>query len=227
MSGEKILIIEDDNDINCLVCETLNKAGYECTQAFSGTEGLMYSKNGGFSLIFLDLMLPGMNGEQVLSEIKKSGDIPVIVMSAKDSIDTKIGMLDAGADDYITKPFDIKELVARAGALLRRFSKNSREISNTMAYKEMTLDRSGLCVSVKGTVLDLTKHEYKILELFLLNPDKVFSKQEIYDYAWEDFYIGEDKTINVHISNIRKKLKALTDTEYIDTVWGVGFKLKR
>lgn len=227
MSGEKILIIEDDNDINCLVCETLSKAGYCCTQAFSGTEGLLYSKSGGFSLIFLDLMLPGMNGEQVLAEIKKNGDIPVIVMSAKDSIDTKIGLLDAGADDYITKPFDIKELVARAGALLRRFSKNNPEKSNAVNYKEMTLDRNGLCVSVNGTVLDLTKHEYKIIELLMLNPDKVFSKQEIYDYAWEDFYIGEDKTINVHISNIRKKLKMLTDTEYIDTVWGVGFRLKK
>lgn len=224
---QEILIIEDNNDINNLVYEALTKAGYTCTQAFSGTEGLLQLKNGNFSLVFLDLMLPGMNGERVLPEIKKSFDIPVIVMSAKDSIETKINLLDSGADDYITKPFDIKELIARAGVLLRRFSHGSSDKANIIKYKELELDQKGVSIKLNNTPLELTKHEYKILELFLLNPDKVFSKQEIYDYAWEDFYIGEDKTINVHISNIRKKLKAFSETEYIDTVWGIGFKLKR
>lgn len=227
MQKTSILIIEDNTDINNLVCEALTKAGYSCTQAFSGTEGLLLMKNESFSLVFLDLMLPGMEGEKVLPQLKAQWDIPVIVMSAKDSIDTKIELLDAGADDYITKPFDIKELVARAGALLRRFSKNTQDRNDAVTYNGLELDREGLSVKVNDTALEFTKHEYKILELLLLNPDKVFSKQEIYDYAWEDFYIGEDKTINVHISNIRKKLKAVTDTEYIDTVWGVGFRLKK
>lgn len=227
MQNSTILIIEDNTDINNLVCEALTKAGYSCAQAFSGTEGLLLLKNESFSLVFLDLMLPGMDGENVLPLIKKQWDIPVIVMSAKDSIDTKINLLDAGADDYITKPFDIKELIARTGVLLRRFSKSQQDESSPISYKEAALDREGLTIKVNGTALELTRHEYKILELLLLNPDKVFSKQEIYDYAWDDFYIGEDKTINVHISNIRKKLKALTDTEYIDTVWGVGFRLKK
>ncbi len=226
MNNKKILIIEDDTDINNLVCETLNKAGYNCTQAFSGTEGLLHIKNKDFSLIFLDLMLPGMKGENVLSEIKKEMDIPVIIMSAKDGIDTKIELLNSGADDYITKPFDINELVARAGALLRRYSGAAAK-SGVIKHKEAELNRSSLTVTVSGNELDLTKHEYKILELLMSNPDKVFSKQEIYDYAWEDFYIGEDKTINVHISNLRKKLKSFSDTEYIETVWGVGFRLKK
>ena len=224
---QEILIIEDNSDINNLVYEALTKAGYTCTQAFSGTEGLLQLKNGNFSLVFLDLMLPGMNGENVLPEIKKDFDIPVIVMSAKDEIETKITLLDAGADDYITKPFDIKELIARAGVLLRRFSRNTSDKDMAVRYKELELDRNGLTIKLNDTFLELTKHEYKILELLLLNPDKVFSKQEIYDYAWDDFYIGEDKTINVHISNIRKKLKVFSETEYIDTVWGIGFKLKR
>ncbi|MBQ8903135.1 MAG: response regulator transcription factor [Oscillospiraceae bacterium] len=227
MQKTSILIIEDNTDINNLVCEALTKAGYSCTQAFSGTEGLLLMKNESFSLVFLDLMLPGMEGEKVLPQLKAQWDIPVIVMSAKDSIDTKIELLDAGADDYITKPFDIKELVARAGALLRRFSKNTQDRNDAVTYNGLELDREGLSVKVNDTALEFTKHEYKILELLLLNPDKVLSKQEIYDYAWEDFYIGEDKTINVHIRNIRKKLKAVTDTEYIDTVWGVGFRLKK
>lgn len=224
---QEILVIEDNNDINNLVCEALTKAGYTCTQAFSGTEGLLQLRGGSFSLVFLDLMLPGMNGESVLPEIKKNYDIPVIVMSAKDSIDTKINLLDSGADDYITKPFDIKELIARAGVLLRRYSHSSADKVSIIKYKELELDQKGVSVKLNNMPLELTKHEYKILELFLLNPDKVFSKQEIYDYAWEDFYIGEDKTINVHISNIRKKLKSFSETEYIDTVWGIGFKLKK
>ena len=190
MQKTSILIIEDNTDINNLVCEALTKAGYSCTQAFSGTEGLLLMKNESFSLVFLDLMLPGMEGEKVLPQLKAQWDIPVIVMSAKDSIDTKIELLDAGADDYITKPFDIKELVARAGALLRRFSKNTQDRNDAVTYNGLELDREGLSVKVNDTALEFTKHEYKILELLLLNPDKVFSKQEIYDYAWEDFYIG-------------------------------------
>ncbi len=222
-----ILIIEDDNDINNLVAEALTKAGYICTQAFSGTEGMLYFKQGSFSLVFLDLMLPGMNGENVLSEIKAVRDIPVIVMSARDGIDTKINLLNSGADDYITKPFDIKELVARTGVLLRRFSCTSQAANNILRYNGLELNRTALSVSINNNTIELTKHEFKILELLMLNPSKVFSKQEIYDYAWDDIYIGEDKTVNVHISNIRKKLKAFSEEEFIDTVWGVGFRFKQ
>lgn len=227
MNNVKILIIEDDNDINNLVCETLSKEGYSCTQAFSGTEGLLYAKSGDFSLVFLDLMLPGMKGEDVLCDIKKEQDLPVIVMSAKDGIDTKIELLNSGADDYITKPFDINELVARAGALLRRYSGAGAVKNDILRHKDAELNRTSLTVTISGNALDLTKHEYKILELLMSNPDKVFSKQEIYDYAWDDFYIGEDKTINVHISNLRRKIKSYSENEYIETVWGVGFRLKK
>ena len=223
----KILIVEDDNDINALVKETLNQAGHNCIQAYSGTEGLLYAKSEEFSLALLDLMLPGMSGEELLKEIKKIKDIPVIIMSAKDSIDTKIELLTTGAEDYITKPFDIKELQARVLVQLRRFSEEGNQASERLSFEELTLDTSSMTVFVKDNALELTKHEYKIMELFIKNPDKVFSKQAIYDYAWEDYYIGEDKTINVHISNIRKKLKAYSDKEYIETVWGIGFKLKK
>lgn len=223
----KILIVEDDNDINALVKETLNQAGHNCIQAYSGTEGLLYAKSEEFSLALLDLMLPGMSGEELLKEIKKIKDIPVIIMSAKDSIDTKIELLTTGAEDYITKPFDIKELQARVAVQLRRFSEEGNQASERLSFEELTLDTASMTVFVKDNALELTKHEYKIMELFIKNPDKVFSKQAIYDYAWEDYYIGEDKTINVHISNIRKKLKAYSDREYIETVWGIGFKLKK
>lgn len=219
-----ILIVEDDNDINNLIYQTLTKTGYECKQAFSGTEGVMLFGMEDFELVILDLMLPGMPGEEVLQKIKASKNIPVIIMSAKDDIDSKIDLLQAGAEDYITKPFDIKELVVRVQVQLRRFS-NDQAANEQLQYKELSYDKDAMVLRVSGEAIDLTKQELKIMELFLTNPDKVFSKQAIYDYAWEDYYIGEDKTINVHISNIRKKIKTLSEHEYIETVWGIGFRL--
>ena len=219
-----ILIVEDDNDINNLIYQTLTKSGYECKQAFSGIEGIMLFDMQDFELVILDLMLPGMSGEDVLNKMKQNKNIPVIIMSAKDDIDSKIDLLSAGAEDYITKPFDIKELVARVKVQLRRFS--NEPISNEqIQYKELSYDKDAMVLRVNGKALELTKQELKIMELFLMNPDKVFSKQSIYDYAWDDYYMGEDKTINVHISNIRKKIKAVSTNEYIETVWGIGFRL--
>ena len=218
-----ILIIEDNQDINNMIRDALVREGYSCTQAFSGTEGKPLLEQDSFVLVILDLMLPGMTGEELLEVIKKQKNIPVIILSAKDSLDSKVGLLSAGADDYITKPFELKELLVRIQVQLRKSGTVKEE--DLLAYKDMRLLRSNMQVTINGNVLTLTRQEYKILELLLLNQKRVFSKQDIYDYAWEDYYIGEDKTINVHISNIRKKIKNYTDEEYIETVWGVGFKL--
>ncbi|MCR5322241.1 MAG: response regulator transcription factor [Lachnospiraceae bacterium] len=244
-----ILIVEDDNYINNMIFDAMNLAGYECIQAFSGTEGILRVQNGGVDMVLLDLMLPGKPGEEVIKDIKKICDIPVIVVSAKDSVDSKIELLRLGADDYLTKPFDIKELEVRIEVRLRRHLekmslsdkndnappalKNAETEKNrsndpgasSIIYKEMELNPGGFYVKVNNNQLDLTKHEFRILELLIKNPGRAFSKQAIYDYAWDDIYLGEDKTINVHISNIRKKIKCFTETEYIDTVWGIGFKL--
>lgn len=226
----RILIIEDDTDINNMICEALTKEGYSCAQAFSGTEGLLYRKTEAFSLIILDLMLPGMSGEEVLKETKRLGGPPVLVVSAKDSLDSKVELLTSGAEDYITKPFELKELLARVEVQLRRFSAGGEKEcgeAELLKYGGLALDRASFCVTADGAEVSLTRQEFRILELLLSHPDKVFSKQEIYDYAWEEYYIGEDKTINVHISNIRRKLKAAGGKEYIETVWGIGFKLAK
>ena len=224
---QKILIIEDDTNINNMIKEILTKRDYTCVQAFSGTEGVLYAGTEEISLVILDLMLPGMSGEEVLIKIKEKKDIPVIVLSAKDTLDSKISLLTCGAEDYMTKPFEIEELVARVGVQLRRFAGKEKQKGNKLTYKELVLDEEMYTAFVRETELSLTRQEYKILELFLLNPNRVFSKQDIYDYAWNEVYLGEDKTINVHISNIRKKIKAVTEEEYIETVWGIGFKLAK
>ena len=223
---DRILIIEDDTEIHNMMLEAFTRAGYRCAQAFSGTEALLRMDGGDVDLAVMDLMLPGMSGEQLLPQLKEKQDIPVIVVSAKDGIDTKVGLLESGADDYMTKPFEIRELIARAAVQIRK--KNpSGKTGRGLTYGGLSLNEDNYTAEVSGGEIPLTKQEFKILELLMSNPAKVYSKQEIYDYAWDEYYIGEDKTINVHISNIRKKLKKFTDDEYIETVWGIGFRMAK
>ena len=252
-----ILIVEDDDLINNMIKEALEKEGFNCLQAFSGTEGVLLAKTENIDLVILDLMLPGKPGEEVIKEIKNLKNIPVIIVSAKDGIDSKIVLLRSGADDYLTKPFDIRELEVRVEVCLRKYSidtlgkkseeQKAREQRNVgseekqpgnnqneagspghiLNFKEISLNPADYSVKVNDNPIDLTKHEFRILELLMKNPDRAFSKQAIYDFAWDDIYVGEDNTINVHISNIRKKIKKYSETEYIETVWGIGFKLKR
>ena len=233
-----ILIVEDDININNLLCEVLVKAGYTCEQAFSGTEAklLLDIKEKAYTLVLLDLMLPGASGEEVLKEIRKHGRLPVIVLTAKDSIDDKIGVLTDGADDYITKPFEIREVLARIQVQLRHIEAETEvktkagiqkgQGSGRLEFRDMVLTRSTFEVSIGGRVLPkITKQEFAILELLLKNPKQVFSKEDIFEYAWDEPYMGETKTLDVHISNIRKKIKTVTSDEYIETIWGIGYRL--
>lgn len=221
---QRILIVEDDMNINELLKEALSKEGYECEQAFSGTEARMLLNMNGYALVLLDLMLPGITGEEVLLQIREKGNTPVIVLTAKDTLDEKVSLLTSGADDYITKPFEVKEVMARIQVQLRHsYQKADR---NVLSHKEMTLDKNTFQVNIAGTILPkITKQEFSILELLLKYPKKVFSKEDIFEYAWEEVYMGETKTLDVHISNIRKKIKRVTQEEYIETVWGIGYRL--
>ena len=227
----KVLIVEDDADINNLICETLPKHGLKCTQAYSGSEGLLNFKNDTFDLAILDLMMPGMTGESLTKTIRETSKIPIIVVSAKCSTDSKVDLLAMGADDFLAKPFEVKELIARVDVQLRQLSYSGREESSDgkkiLSFQDLVLNKDTFEATLKGQELMLTRQEYKILELFMLYPSKVFSKQEIFEYAWNEYYIGEDKTINVHISNIRAKMKKITEDEYIDTIWGIGFRLAK
>lgn len=223
---KKILIVEDDTDINNLLFTALKKQGYTATQAFSGTEAKMLLKMENFALILLDLMLPGISGEEVLEFIKEQGNSAVIILTAKDTLDDKVNLLIAGADDYITKPFELQEVLARVQVQLRRGVQGGN--NNVLSHKQMVLDREKFQIEVGGKLLGkITKQEFSILELLLKHPKQVFSKEDIFEYAWEEPYMGETKTLDVHISNIRKKIKEVTKEEYIETVWGIGYRLQQ
>lgn len=220
----KILIIEDDTNINNMVSEYLTGGGYLCTQAFSGSEGALRFSMEEFDLILLDLMLPGMTGEELIRTF--AGKVPVIVLSAKNELDSKVELLTAGANDYICKPFDLKELLVRVQVQLRSLPASKLpDAQMELHYKDWILDPETQEMTAAGLPVELTLHEFRILELLMKHPKKVFTKQLIYEYAWEEDYFVEDKTINVHISNIRSKLKPSQTDSYIQTVWGMGFKL--
>ena len=202
-----IMVVEDDTNINNLLKTALEKAGYQVLQAFSGTEAeLILQMRESIALVLLDLMLPG------------------IVLTARDSLDEKIGMLTQGADDYITKPFEIPEVIARIQVQLRHAG---RGIENKqMTYRNLVLDKTTYQVRIdRKAVPQITKQEFAILELLVSHPKQVFSKEDIFSYAWNEPYMGETKTLDVHISNIRKKIKQVTTDEYIETVWGIGYRL--
>lgn len=218
----RLLIIEDDVNINEMLQEAFGKKGYEVVSAYSGTEGILRIEKETYQMVILDLMLPGMDGQQVLKNIREKSNVPVIVLSAKDELDTKVDLLMSGASDYMTKPFELKELEARVLVQLRNAAGKNEVF---LEYRDLRIDREGKKVILCGKPLSLTAQEYRILELLLKHPQKVFTKNELYEYAWEEYYMGEDKTINVHISNIRQKMKKITQEEYIETVWGMGFKL--
>ena len=223
---KKILIVEDDVNINNLLKEALSQKGYTCGQAFSGTEAALWLEKESWMLVLLDLMLPGMTGEEVLQLIRRRGDTPVIVLTAKDAMEEKLDLLTSGADDYITKPFDINEVIARVQIQLRHAGQEAEP--DRIECGGITLDDKTHQIWVDGQeILHLTRQEYAILELLIRHPKQVFRKEAIFTYAWEEEYMGETKTLDVHISNIRKKLKAVTDKEYIQTVWGIGYRLNQ
>lgn len=227
-----ILIVEDDNNINHMLTDLLQSNSYDTSSAYSGTEALFYIEKEPPQAVILDLMLPGMTGEELLAKIKKEkSDIAVIIASAKDDVHTRIDMLRAGADDYVVKPFDTEELLARLEAVLRRNGKGCSmekgENTDILQFKDIVMEPQKFRVTVAGREVTLTRREYLILKLLMENPERVFTKNNIYESVWNEEFIGEDNAVNVHISNIRQKLSKANSTEtYIQTVWGIGFKMK-
>ncbi|WP_077622567.1 response regulator transcription factor [Sediminibacillus massiliensis] len=223
-----ILIIEDDEDINRLLCDIVLKSGYFPKPAYSGTEAMIYLDSQKWDMVLIDLMLPGLSGEDILKKVTKESNIPIIIISAKLETQAKINALRAGADDYITKPFDIEEVSARIDSCLRRYQDvTGVSLTNQITHKDMVLDPDAKVITVNGIELKLTAREYEILFLMMSSPHKVFTKANLFERVWKEQFYGDDNTINVHLSHIRSKLaKANPDEEYIETIWGMGYKLK-
>lgn len=173
-------------------------------------------------------MLPGINGEEIINKIRTEKEIAIIVISAKTSLKDKVNVLNIGADDYITKPFETEELLARVNSSLRRYRKYEIRTNQGEKYKfkNIELEEDTRKVTVKGIEIHLTGYEFDILSILIKNPDRVYSRESLYEQVWKNGYYGEDNSVNVHISNIRKKIKSVSEyEEYIKTVWGIGFKL--
>lgn len=227
--NKKILVVEDDSDINGLLCKILIQNGYDVRGAYSGSEAKMCIEQFEYDLIILDLMLPGVSGEELIKEIRKNYFMPIIVSSSKTSTEDKISVLKLGADDFIIKPFDINELLARVEAQLRRYTKffTKNNINNKIIHKNLELDIDSRQVFVNKKEVNLTVIEFDILNLLITNPNKVFTRLNLFESVWNDEFMGYDNTVNVHVSNLRNKLSKFDkDNEYIQTVWGIGFKLK-
>ena len=220
-----ILVIEDDVMINNLLCKVLSDNGFETDSALDGEIGLSKAMDKDFELILLDLMLPKKSGEEVLAELRKVKNTPAIVLSAKNEVMNRVELLRLGADDYVSKPFDVDEVILRIGAVLRRTG--DAKPATELKYKDMRLDKESKRVYLGENELACTTMEYSILELMLNNPNKVFSKRNLFESITGDEYLSEDNTMNVHVSNLRKKIAKITEEPYIDTVYGMGYRLSK
>lgn len=226
--NNKILIIEDDVAISDMVKNYLIKEGFSVTTAFDGEEGVVKFLNDDFALIILDLMLPKLDGLDTMKIIRNKSSVPILIMSAKGSDVEKAVGLELGADDYIAKPFSMIEISARIKAAIRRATKySSNKEENIVKIKDITVDLDSFLVSKNGQNIQLTSKEFDILKLFVKNPNRVFTKAQIYSFAWKEEYYGDESVINVHMRRLREKIEDdPSKPEYIKTLWGIGYKLE-
>ena len=232
----KVLVVEDDQEIRNLLKNFLVENEFEVDEAKDGNIASDKISDEQYDIILMDMMLPFKSGDVLIKELRDSKDAkkagtPVIVLSAKTMKDTRLEVLRMGADDYITKPFDLDEVLVRIEVVLRRSENegesDSGDSSNVLSHNGLVLDKEMNSVTFEGTPVKLTAKEMLLLELFLQNPQKTFTKANLYETVWEDTYYYEDNTINVHMSNLRSKLKKATGQEFIETVWGIGYKLNK
>ncbi|MCD7826303.1 MAG: response regulator transcription factor [Clostridiaceae bacterium] len=227
----KVLIADDEEEIRDLLYLYLEKEGYEVVQAKDGEEVLqILQSQKDISLLLLDIMMPKMDGFHVLKELRQSSNLPVIILSAKTDQNDKILGLDLGADDYIAKPFNPMEAVARVNSNIRRFyslgSKDSIPMQSVLHVKDLTLDLNSYILKRGEEVIELSSTEYRLMELFMKNPGKIFTKKQIYEYGWQEEYITSDNNIMVCISKLRAKLSD-DNNSYIRTVRGLGYRFEK
>lgn len=228
----RLLLIEDDEEIVAMLRPFLMKEGYEVTAALDGLEGVVHFRQAEYDIVVVDLMMPKLDGIEVIKRIREHSAVPILIMSAKDSdVDKAVG-LELGADDYIAKPFSLIEFAARLKAAIRRATVYAnrdvkQEVQTEMIYRYggLTINLSNYAVMKHEVEMNLTSKEFEILRLFVTNPNRVFTKAQIYGFVWQDDYYGDENVINVHIRRLREKIEDNpSEPQHLKTLWGIGYK---
>lgn len=225
----KILLVEDDMEISDMLKNFLETEGFEVVTAYDGVSACEKFFAEEYSLVLLDLMIPKIDGMRVMRKIREKSMVPIMILSAKDSDSDKTLGLGLGADDYVTKPFSVTEVLARIKANIRRstqYAAGGMEEEKSITRGELAINTKDYSVQKKGKNIELTAKEFEILKLLMKNPKKVYTKEQLYSCVWNDVYIGDDNAVNVHISRLRNKIEDNPrQPKYIVTVWGIGYKL--
>ncbi len=222
----KILIVEDDKNISELIRLYLEKENFEVAQAEDGKKGVELFHSFEPNLILLDLMLPVLDGWSVCREIRKTSTVPIIMVTAKDETFDKVMGLEMGADDYIAKPFDMKEIIARIHAVLRRCEKETKAIPKQLEYENLVIDMDAYQVLVNGARVEMPPKEIELLNFLASNPNRVFTRNQLLDEVWDFDYFGDSRTVDVHIKRLREKIDGVSEKWSLKTVWGVGYKFE-
>jgi len=222
----KILIVEDDRNISELIRLYLEKENFEVAQAEDGKRGVELFSSFSPDLILLDLMLPGLDGWGVCREIRKTSSVPIIMVTAKDETFDKVMGLEMGADDYIAKPFDMKEVIARIHAVLRRTAKEETSDGQILEYDKLVIDMNAYQVTVDGKRVEMPPKEIELLHFLASHPNRVFTRNQLLDDVWGFEYFGDSRTVDVHIKRLREKIDGVSDKWLLKTVWSVGYKFE-
>jgi two-component system response regulator ResD len=220
-----ILIVDDEEPMRELVKVQLIGAGFQVEEAHNGIEALEMMKHGDeYSAIILDWMMPFLDGIEVTKRIREYSSVPIIMLTARNETEEKVASFTSGADDYVTKPFEGAELIARIRAVLRRSTHRLRELENNLQFHGLSMDQEERTVWFEGESAALTQNECELLALFLKHPKLIYSRQQLIDFVWGVDFLGDERTVDSHIRNLRSKLRTIGATDFIKTIWGVGYQ---
>ena len=226
MPNNKVLIADDDANIVELIRLYLEKEGFETNIAYNGNDAVKLFKEEAPSIVILDIMMPGMDGWQVCREIRRISNIPIIMLTAKGETFDKVLGLELGADDYMVKPFETKELVARVKAVLRRSDNNDTKTMREIVYPNLTINLSNYELKLSGKIIEVPPKELELLYFLASNPNRVFTREQLLEEVWGFDYFGDSRTVDVHIKRLREKLEGTEGNWQLKTVWGVGYKFE-
>ncbi len=226
MANNKVLVVDDDANIADIIRMYLEKEGYEVTTAHNGVKALEAFREEAPSIVLLDIMMPEMDGWQVCREIRRISNIPIIMLTAKGETFDKVLGLELGADDYIVKPFETKELVARVKAVLRRSETKDSGAMKEIVYPNLTINLSNYELKLAGKIVEVPPKELELLYFLASNPNRVFTREQLLEEVWGFDYFGDSRTVDVHIKRLREKLEGVEGTWQLKTVWGVGYKFE-